>query len=51
MGTTAMHLLVGPRSWMTELMRSPCTSLKRLEQELAGAQTPEQLCPCRATAS
>jgi hypothetical protein len=32
------------RSWMPELMRSSYTSLKRLEQELADAQTPAELC-------
>ena len=31
------------RAWIPELMRSSATSLKRLEQELADAQTPEGL--------
>jgi glutamine synthetase len=38
------------RSWMPELMRSAYTSLKRLEQELADAQTPEELCRRHAAA-
>ncbi len=38
------------RSWMLELMRSAYTSLKRLEQELADAQTPEELCRRHAAA-
>jgi len=29
-------------------MRSPNTSMKRLEQELAEARTPEELCRCHA---
>jgi hypothetical protein len=37
-------------SWMPELMRSSYTSLKRLEQELADAQTPAELC-CRHAAA
>ena len=38
------------RSWMPELMRSSYTSLKRLEQELADAQTPAELCRRHAAA-
>jgi hypothetical protein len=38
------------RSWMPELMRSSYTSLKLLEQELADAQTPEELCRRHAAA-
>ena len=38
------------RSWMPELMRISYGSLKRLEQELADAQSPEELCRRHATA-
>lgn len=37
-------------AWMPDLMRSPYTSLKRLEQELAAAQSPEELCRRHAAA-
>ena len=37
-------------AWMPELMRCPYTSLKRLEQELADAQSPEELCRRHAAA-
>jgi hypothetical protein len=35
---------------MPELMRSPYTSLKRLEQDLADAQSAEELCRRHAAA-
>ena len=38
----------GARSWMPALMRRSYTSLKRLEQVLADAQSPEELCRGRA---
>lgn len=37
-------------AWMPDLMRSSLTSLKRLEQELAAAQSPEELCRRHAAA-
>lgn len=37
-------------AWMPDLMRSSHTSLKRLEQELAAAQSPEELCRRHAAA-
>ena len=37
-------------AWMPDLMRSSYTSLKRLEQELAAAQSPEELCRRHAAA-
>jgi len=36
---------------MPELMRSSYTSLKSLEQDLADAQSPEELCRRHAAAS
>jgi len=37
-------------SWMSETMRRSYVDLKRLEQELAEAQTPEEVCRRHAAA-